>query len=734
MKYIIVLFVFFTVELLSGQLLNGDVLLLDSPISTQQNFSFFTNDSTDFEQFRKVEIAIQLPREIARQVDDFIISDGGLGLNPYLEWSLAIKVIFQHENEVDTIDAFYFQQLESYCNYHDDNLPEPSGVGYNDREYLNLGGWSNIPIDYQFLARFVPMKSGEWSYRVETFVNNQLQSKSFLNRFYVCSSKINPFISVSKGGREFLKGNDVFHPVGCNVSWPETKPEFDSVLAAKLVYLDREGVRRFVTENYRSTTAIPRVYEKYNKQILLMRHSGANWFRIIMSPQASEIEFEKVGNYTRRLNQATELDKLVELATSSDFYLQWCLQSNYTFSVEPYSITNWDWDDTKGTGHYGYKRAFKLHDPLDFFTNEGAKSYYKQRLRYIISRWGYSANIGLFELMSEINQIGIDSSGKVIYDNDPSVHVAWQKEMAAYIKGFYLGKLHLLTASYAGLKSPTDKLYFTDDDFDVMGSNMYQFDWQSSASYFINTIDRDMLNQANDAKSSNYLVSCITKDTCQYVYKPLVLSETDPILTREEFKQSIVELNRHTWQSLFSGITYGLSWTQWYSPHNYSLFTQLSNFYNKFHFDLDHWHPGTMTVQPEKLNSRWVFNAEAVKTMNSKKSKADLVYLVKNSRDQALGVITNKTANLYTIEKDSIQGYAPTFTQPEIVNLRKVKIRVQGMNKQIKNYLIEYYLPNDFEHPVYRQYTQGNKIKFNYVNLRATKYTYIIVFRIMPQS
>jgi len=42
-------------------------------------------------------------------------------------------------------------------------------------------------------------------------------------------------------------------------------------------------------------------------------------------------------------------------------------------------------------------------EPWDFFTNDEAKRYYKDRLRYIIARWGYSPNILAFELWNETN-------------------------------------------------------------------------------------------------------------------------------------------------------------------------------------------------------------------------------------------------------------------------------------------------------------------------------------------
>lgn len=733
MKLVGYLFLFFSLSSLAQSQFGRSEIFLREPqtlVSLYDKNSYFVND-TVFTQYQKIEIGIELPTEIAQKVDLFIKTNGEQGTNPYLEWELAVKVIFTHEQtqETDTIDAFYYQNFRRYNNYEGDNLPKPkNGIGYSDKEYQNLGDWELTPTAYQFVARFVAMKFGQWNYQV---VIEQGEEHVYFPQktFVVNENKTNPFIKISPQGRFLEHQNTIFQPIGCNISWPETKMAFDSVFLSYNQWQDDKGVKHVLPENYRRITVAPRVYEKYNEYVLKMNRYGANWFRIIMSPQSSDIEFEELGNYTKRLHQAYELDSLVSLAEANDFFLHWCMQIHYTFKNKVYSITDWDWDDTEGTNVYAYKKAFNLNEPVDFFKSEDAKKYYKQRMRYILSRWGYSSNIGLFEIMSEISNVGsAENESSSFYMNNHQIFEDWQNEMATYFKSNYFGKIHLLTSSYSGLKHVDDDSYFEKEEFDVMSSNMYQFSYEVDANFFTKFVGRIMLNQSNDAQASNYTIKC--KDgNCRYIFKPLVFSESEPA-QRSAFPQSTIELNRHWWQSYFSGLAFNLSWSQWYTPKNYVMFSKLASFHKHFPLKSDEWHSGFMRIEPFQDNWKWIYDPKSAEWLGNSKTLADLIYLRKNTKDEAIGVITNKTANFITEEQYQVDDYQHPYSEKKIVNLSKEKIRVTDLKKG--NYKISYYLPNDFENPVYTQYTSGKILKFNYVNLRNTKDTYILIFRIEP--
>ena len=68
-----------------------------------------------------------------------------------------------------------------------------------------------------------------------------------------------------------------------------------------------------------------------------------------------------------------------------------------------YNRLFWDFSQecVDGSRHFCYNDIPGIDLPSDVIMNEAAFYYLKQRYRYYISRWGYSTNISMFELMSE---------------------------------------------------------------------------------------------------------------------------------------------------------------------------------------------------------------------------------------------------------------------------------------------------------------------------------------------
>jgi hypothetical protein len=66
-----------------------------------------------------------------------------------------------------------------------------------------------------------------------------------------------------------------------------------------------------------------------------------------------------------------------------------------------------------------------------FFTEDAPKARYRNYLRYIVARWGYSPAIGMWEFFNEIDNIQFRNDKAPI---PASEIVAWHAEMAAYLK------------------------------------------------------------------------------------------------------------------------------------------------------------------------------------------------------------------------------------------------------------------------------------------------------------
>ena len=72
-----------------------------------------------------------------------------------------------------------------------------------------------------------------------------------------------------------------------------------------------------------------------------------------------------------------------------------------------------------------------VHTDAFFFTGEAEKARYRNRLRYIVARWGYSPAIGMWEFFNEIDNIQFRNPQMPIPALDITV---WHGQMSTYLK------------------------------------------------------------------------------------------------------------------------------------------------------------------------------------------------------------------------------------------------------------------------------------------------------------
>jgi hypothetical protein len=119
------------------------------------------------------------------------------------------------------------------------------------------------------------------------------------------------------------------------------------------------------------------------------------------------------------LPAARDWDAIVQTAQLNHVYFQMVLQHHGQYSTT--ADNNWvinPWNKTNG----GW-----LETPVQFFTDPRAIQLTKNKLRYIIARWGYSPAIMAFELCNEVE------STDAFKSNLASV-AAWHQMMARFIR------------------------------------------------------------------------------------------------------------------------------------------------------------------------------------------------------------------------------------------------------------------------------------------------------------
>lgn len=298
--------------------------------------------------------------------------------NPYNYDQIELKGIFTSPlGRIDTVDGFYYQA------YTRSGPPE------------NLTA-QNPPV---WKIRFTPREIGGWSFSILCRDINGTTSSTHTN--FDCISSSNPGF-VRTANQNYLKTDNqqACFLIGENVGWYGSNKTYD--------------------------------YQNWMDEL---SRSGANFMRVWMCSWAFAIEWNNtpLGNYNNRQERAFQLDWVVEYARTRSIYIQLCLNNHGQVSTQ----VNPEWSSNP----YNASNGGPCSKTSDFFTNATAKKYLKQRLRYIIARWGYATSILNWELFNEIDWTDQ-------FDTFRIPIMLWHKEMANYIKEIDPYQ-HLVSTSYA---------------------------------------------------------------------------------------------------------------------------------------------------------------------------------------------------------------------------------------------------------------------------------------------
>ena len=319
-------------------------------------------------------------------------------------------------------DALYFDPYDHKQILVQAEFISPSKKTYTVEGFLFSGvvTRSKPVLNPIWNVRFSPTEAGAWSYRF-LLTNPVGQSKSKTYQFQVAESKNPGFLRVDKQDSRYFSfdSGKFYYPIGQNLGW-------DSL-------------------------------ENYEAYFAKMAENGQNWARIWMSHWSFGLEWKPMGHYrglgNYNLHNARRLDKLIKLADQYGIYLQLVFDFHGAFS----SHVNPEWHNNP----YNKINGGFLDSAKEFFTSSKAKELYKQRLRYIVARWGYSTRIMAWEFFNEINFSD---------DFDPKADTAWHKEMAAWLKSQDPYRHMITTSYYDYINADTYAL----DDLDYSQYHMYK--------------------------------------------------------------------------------------------------------------------------------------------------------------------------------------------------------------------------------------------------------------------
>ena len=258
-------------------------------------------------------------------------------------------------------------------------------------------------------ARFGAQENGAYQYRFTITKNNVIVETSTNYSLDVTPSAGNGFLHKNPTSNwSFLfDSGKPFRGIGENVAWES---------------------RTWENSTYN--------YDTFLKELA---NNGSNFFRTWMCSWNLPLEWKKVAD-TKRYTNSTEyfhpggikrMDELVEKADSLGMYMMLALDWHG-------AVMN---SDSWTKNNYNSANGGPVATPKEFFTSALAKDKYKNRLRYLVARWGYSTSIGAWEFFNEIDNASY--STPAVPDADIK---NWHGEMSTYLSQIDPYQ-HLITTS-----------------------------------------------------------------------------------------------------------------------------------------------------------------------------------------------------------------------------------------------------------------------------------------------
>jgi hypothetical protein len=287
--------------------------------------------------------------------------------------------------------------------------PDGSSInvpGYLDRSYRRslVNGEERVEPDgpVHWKLRFAPDKEGKYQVRV---VFADKTGEKVQNASFQCvASKNAGFIRQSPDDHRYFSFSDggSYWPLGTNMAWAGPRGTYD-----------------------------------YDDWLAKLGDHGGNYVRLWLSPSwttlAQELRGKKeegkgVGQID--LANAWRLDHVLAAARQHNIYAMLCLDS---YNVLRQSDANPWWDKTPhNSDNGGPLRIWR-----DFWSSDTMDRLYRNRLRYLVARWGADTHVFAWEFWNEVD---------LTTEFDATTVRDWHQRMARYLDSIDVYR-HLRTTS-----------------------------------------------------------------------------------------------------------------------------------------------------------------------------------------------------------------------------------------------------------------------------------------------
>lgn len=512
-------------------------------------------------QFEKLEMGIKLPAALQWQIHLFTVSQFTSGINPFDPEQISVEVLFTKGNESYTIYGFYYREFERTA----DRVTAPYTYGP-----LLIAEWDEQYTDYPWRIRWAPPTTGVWNCSISIRLSNSLNYS-----YQVNGIQFNCIGSTNEGWLEKGQSNwnlryngthNSFFALGQNIAWPGTASEYGHPLFYGAY--DTVGTNNVIMYGGGMMDVLDWTAN--------LADNGGNMVRFVATPEGYEFEWEHLNNYYDRLTRAWEVDRMFELCEEKNMKIFYCMEFHPKYG------------DTSGLSQWEHN-PYNLEIPgvditEEFLTNETAKKKFKAKLRYFLSRWGYSTSLGVFELLSEMDYWYYQGHSEFKHNHNAQLQQQiWHEHMLPYVKELVSFRPMLTASSCGGARGH-------ELTFPVYNSN--HLDITTTHSYYyernVNKIRFDELNQTVFNRGQHVL----------WPEKPTVFDEMG--IAGQSFENpdrsvdaddvegcNDVTYHNALWAtSMMGGMGTGLQWWQW-SNNGYrqANFPALAAFFSDIDFE-----------------------------------------------------------------------------------------------------------------------------------------------------
>lgn len=315
----------------------------------------------------------------------------------YGKFELSMRITAAYTNPYD------YNQVRVHCKFKSPsgNFYEVDGFYMQDYSLFQNGSITAFG-NGDFRLRFAPFETGNWEYTLSCTTPGGTTSKP--TEILQCLAGTTPGF-VRKNSTNYLgfDNGTQYIPIGENMGWHNTN-----------------------------------IHDDYLNWLNDLKNNKGNFIRLWMPDWSMGFEWKNGSNGFEGLlkykqSSAFYLDWLMDQCRQRDIYVMLCLNHHGQVSTQ----VNPQWNDNP----YNRANGGPCVNTWHFFSNDSARMVLKNRLRYIVARYGYSTNIMSWELFNEVE-----------WTDDFNAHrdsiTIWHDEMAKYIKSLDVYK-HLVTTSYA---------------------------------------------------------------------------------------------------------------------------------------------------------------------------------------------------------------------------------------------------------------------------------------------